>query len=86
VAAHRRRVAYYAGARYHPLPSRFGDGVVEALRARGVRYVILEEEREEILLRDAPAPGLRPIHESRAGGHVARIYELVSPSPLPPTP
>jgi hypothetical protein len=88
VAAHRRRVAYYAGARYHPLPKRFEAGVVGALRARGVRYLVLDADREESIpgLHEPAALGLRPVHESRAGGRRARVYELVPPPAPPITP
>lgn len=43
VAAQKLRVAYYANADYEPLPSGLAGPIEAHLRARGVRWVVIEE-------------------------------------------
>lgn len=59
VAAHRRRVAYYAGLPYEPLRVVPPDRRHAYLLERGVRYVIANVEKYPWVAED---PGLRPLH------------------------
>jgi hypothetical protein len=79
VAARRLRVAYYADAPYVELPERPRNWIVLELRRYGARYVIVDEEKMEIYpgLREAVPRGLRPLHQVRAGGRVASVFEVV---------
>ena len=78
VAAGRLRIAYYAGGRFVPLPSAPKEGMIGYLRARGARYVIIDEAKldQHQGLRDAQGAGLRLIHRESAGGREAAVFEV----------
>jgi hypothetical protein len=86
VAAGRLRIAYYAGGRFIPLPSAPKEGMMGYLRARGARYVIVDEAKvdQHLGLRDAQGDGLRLIHRERASGRDAAVFEVEPVEPLEP--
>jgi hypothetical protein len=81
VAASRRRVAYYAGARWVALPPAFEPGTFEEMRRIGVRYVILDdaERARHPGLVEAEPTRLRLVHRAEAAGRSASVWE-VAPS------
>jgi hypothetical protein len=81
VAASRRRVAYYAGARWVALPPAFEPGTFEEMRRIGVRYVILDdaERARHPGLVEAEPTRLRLGHRAEAAGRSASVWE-VAPS------
>ncbi|MEN8184590.1 MAG: hypothetical protein ABFS46_18865, partial [Myxococcota bacterium] len=83
VAARRRRVAYYASARFLLLPDRIEGRTLEQLRRRGVRYLILDDGKQEQYpgFREAVPHSLRPIHRARGGGRAASVFELLPHDP-----
>jgi 4-amino-4-deoxy-L-arabinose transferase-like glycosyltransferase len=83
VAAGRRRVAYYAGGSFVPLPQGSGEPVQAYLAREGVRYVIVDESEIEDFPGLAPllGDGLKRLHRSEAAGHVAGVFELL-PAPV----
>lgn len=78
VAAARRRVAYYAGARWAALPPAFEPGTFEEMRRIGVRYVILDDAKRERYsgLAEAEPTRLRLVHRAEAGGRSASVWEV----------
>lgn len=78
VAAARRRVAYYAGARWAALPRAFEPGTFEEMRRIGVRYVILDDAKREQYsgLAEAEPTRLRLVHRAEAGGRSASVWEV----------
>jgi 4-amino-4-deoxy-L-arabinose transferase-like glycosyltransferase len=78
VAAPRRRVAYYAGARWAALPRRLEAVTFEEMRRVGVRYVILDDAKrpEYAGLAEAEATRLRLVHRAEAGGRSASVWEV----------
>ena len=86
VAAGRLRIAYYAGGRFIPLPSAPKEGMMGYLRARGARYVIVDEAKvdQHLGLRDAQGEGLRLIHRERASGRDAAVFEVEPVEALEP--
>jgi hypothetical protein len=90
VAAARRRVAYYAGARWAALPRTLGAGTFEEMRRIGVRYVILDDAKRARYsgLAEAEASRLRLVHRAEAGGRSASVWEVTpsEASSRPPAP
>jgi hypothetical protein len=81
VASAKLRDAYYAGAKWHPLPGPRGDWI-EWLRQRGIRYALVDERRSKRypgLDEDEPDPRLRILHRVEAEGRVAWVVEVVAP-------
>jgi hypothetical protein len=81
VAASKDRVAYYADAPFVPLHHATDAGLVADLRARGARYLIVEEDGGEgsRAARRAEQGGLTLLHQLRAGGREAWVYALPAP-------
>ncbi|HME73839.1 MAG TPA: glycosyltransferase family 39 protein [Myxococcota bacterium] len=81
VAASKDRVAYYADAPFVPLRHAPDAGLVTDLKARGARYLIVEEDGGEgsRAARRAQEGGLPLLHQLEAGGRKAWVYAL----PLP---
>ncbi len=78
LAAHRRRVAYYAGLPYEPLRVAPPDRPHAYLVGRGVRYVVADLEEYPWLEDDE---GFRPLHfEAGEGGRVG-VFEVVPGEP-----
>jgi hypothetical protein len=77
VAARRRRVAYYAGARYVPIPGE-ASGRLDALRRSGARYLVLDDAKLGLYPGlDAAVPRmLQPLHQAHAAGRAASVYAL----------
>lgn len=69
VAAQKLRVAYYAGREFVPLPSGDEAPIREALLARGVSWVVIDERRldDHRGLREGVGDWLVPIHDARSG-------------------
>jgi 4-amino-4-deoxy-L-arabinose transferase-like glycosyltransferase len=78
VAAARRRVAYYAGARWAVLPRALEAGTFEEMHRLGVRYVILDDAKRERYrgLAEAEPARLRLVHRAEAEGRSASVWEL----------
>jgi hypothetical protein len=78
VAAPRRRVAYYAGARWVALPSALEPATFEEMRRIGVRYVILDDAKRGRYpgLAEAEAGQLRFLHRAEAAGRSASVWEV----------
>ncbi len=78
VAASRRRVAYYAGARWVALPRAFEPGTFEEMRRIGVRYVILDDAKRARYsgLAEAEPTRLRLVHRAEAAGRSASVWEV----------
>ncbi len=78
VAAVKHRVAYYAGASFVPLRAIPEKEVTEYLRARGARYVVVDEEEipEYPGLRGAADREMRLLHRENAADHSASVYEV----------
>jgi hypothetical protein len=92
VVAARRRVAYYAGARWAALPRTLDAGTFEEMRRIGVRYVILDDAKRAQVsgLAEAEASRLRLVHRAEAGGRSASVWALTpggansrNPAPAP---
>jgi hypothetical protein len=81
VAASKDRVAYYADAPFVPLRHASDEGLVADLRARGARYLIVEEDGGEgsRAARRAQEGGLTLLHRLEAGGREAWVYALPTP-------
>ncbi len=81
VAAGKDRVAYYADAPFVPLRHAPDAGLVADLKARGARYLIVEEDGAEgsRAARRAQEGGLRLLHELEAGGRKAWVYAVLAP-------
>jgi hypothetical protein len=81
VAASKDRVAYYADAPFVPLRPAPDTGLVADLKARGARYLIVEEDGGEgsRAARRAHEGGLPLLHQLEAGGREAWVYALPAP-------
>jgi len=81
VAASKDRVAYYADAPFVPLRHAPDAGLVTDLKARGARYLIVEEDGGEgsRAARRAQEGGLPLLHRLEAGGREAWVYALPAP-------
>ncbi|HTF35240.1 MAG TPA: glycosyltransferase family 39 protein [Myxococcota bacterium] len=81
VAASKDRVAYYADAPFVPLRHAPDAGLVADLKARGARYLIVEEDGGEgsRAARRAQEGGLPLLHQVEAGGREAWVYALPAP-------
>ena len=81
VAASKDRVAYYADAPFVPLRHTPDAGLVTDLKARGARYLIVEEDGGEgsRAARRAQEGGLPLLHQLEAGGREAWVYALPAP-------
>ncbi len=82
VAAHRLRVAYYAGAAFVDLPEP-GGRLLPHLRSRGVRYVIVDETEAQAYpeLREPARFAIRVVHRSEAGDRRAAVFDIEGPGP-----
>jgi hypothetical protein len=78
VAAPRRRVAYYAGARWVALPRALEPATFEEMRRIGVRYVILDDAKRGRYpgLAEAEPSQLRLVHRAEAAGRRASVWEV----------
>ncbi|MEE8313817.1 MAG: glycosyltransferase family 39 protein, partial [Myxococcota bacterium] len=84
VAAGKHRVAFYAEAPWvDPRRAPRDEPLLPYLRRQGVRYLVLDEDEQRTLFeRDLAAPaGLRLLHEERANGYAAWVYELLQAAP-----
>ncbi|HYB13405.1 MAG TPA: glycosyltransferase family 39 protein [Myxococcota bacterium] len=81
VAASKDRVAYYADAPFVPLRHAPDAGLVADLKARGARYLIVEEDGAEgsRAAQRAREGGLTLLHRVEAGGREAWVYALPAP-------
>jgi hypothetical protein len=79
VAAGRPRVAYYSGARFVPLPSDPAEGMLGYLRARGARFVVVDDAKlaQHAGLAEARDAGMQRLHVEVAAGRTASVYELL---------
>jgi hypothetical protein len=82
VAASKDRVAYYADAPFVSLRQAPEAGLVADLKARGARYLIVEEDGGEgsRAARRAREDGLPVLHHEEAGGREAWVYALPAPN------
>jgi len=82
VAASKDRVAYYADAPFVSLHQAPEAGLVANLRARGARYLIVEEDGGEgsRAAQHAREEGLPMLHHVQAGGREAWVYALPAPN------
>ncbi len=84
VAAGLHQVAFYAEAPWVDLRRAPPDApLLPYLRRHGVRYLVLDEDEQRTLFeRDLAAPaGLLLLHQERALGHTAWVYELLQAAP-----
>ncbi len=84
VAAYKRRVAFYAEAPWvNPLGAPRDAPLLPYFRRQGVRYLVLDEDEQRALLEREPTvpASLRLLHEERAHGYAAFVYELLPAAP-----
>lgn len=84
VAAGKHRVAFYAEAPWvDPRRAPRDEPLLPYLRRQGVRYLVLDEDEQRTLFeRDLAAPAdLHLLHEERANGYAAWVYELLQAAP-----
>ncbi len=79
LAAHRRRVAYYAGLPYQPLRLVPDARPRAYLADKGVRYVIADLEEYPWVTRES---GLRPLHFEEHEGIRVGVFEVVPAGPV----
>ena len=85
VAAHRRRIAYYAGAEHVRIPEKPYRNAISGMRRRGADYLIINDEDIEDIpwLEEALRTGARLLHRQEANGVSAFVYRLL-PEGEPP--
>jgi 4-amino-4-deoxy-L-arabinose transferase-like glycosyltransferase len=78
VAATKGRLAYYAGRPYVSLYTVSPTGLIERLRERGARFVIVDDQKlaEFPELAAAPDSALRLVHRAEDRGRWTGVYEL----------
>jgi hypothetical protein len=80
VAAQKLRVAYYAGARFVPLPSGTNGAIERQLRALGAHWVVIDEAQLENHrgLAEGLDDWLVPVHTVKSDGHRVLVLKMRS--------
>jgi 4-amino-4-deoxy-L-arabinose transferase-like glycosyltransferase len=80
VAAQKLRTAYYAGARFVPLPPGHDGSLAATLRQREAQWVIIDAAKldDHRGLEQGVGRWLRPVHAVSAEGRRALVFEIVA--------
>jgi len=82
VAAQKMRTAYYAGARFVPLPDGADRQLERQIRGRGARWVIIDAAKlaDHRGLAEGIGDWLDPVHVERAVGQEILVLEVIAPT------
>lgn len=81
VAAQKMRTAYYAGARFVPIPDGADLQIERQIRRRGARWVIIDAAKlaDHRGLAEGIGGWLDPVHVERAAGQEILVLEVIQP-------